>query len=176
VGFGYSTGASLDRNAYLRHGTSAQDIFLESGTSDIPSRWRVGVSRDLSKRLSAAADFSMASWSQAANTAKEKQQYQDTYTFGAGVRYIPALNATAGYFSTMPLSLGFRVGTQYYKSYPKVESIPERAITLGLEFPFKEKAGSLITSYEIGKRGSKSTNGWDETFFTLGITLVGSIK
>lgn len=143
VGFGYSTKAKLDRTVNLKlRSYDNDDILLENGKTDIPSRWRIGVTKDFSRKLTAAADFSQAFWSDAARTQKEKQQYQDTYTFSAGMRYIPALNSTASYLSTIPLSLGFRIGNQYYKSYPKIESIPERAITLGLEFPFKEKQGS----------------------------------
>ena len=169
VGFGYTTGTSLDRSVYLRHSTSSKEIFLENGNRDIPARWRVGVSTDISRRLTAAADFSRATWAEAARTDKEKQQYQNTYTLGAGIRYIPALNSTASYLSTMPLSLGFRMGTQYYKSYPNVKSIPERAITLGLEFPFKEKSGSSSSlrmksaSGEARARmdGTRPSSPWD---------------
>jgi len=64
----------------------------------------------------------------------------------------------------------------YYKSYPQIADLTEKAVTLGFEFPFKKNAGSLFTSFEMGTRGDKSKNGWDETFMNVGVSIIGKIK
>ena len=69
-----------------------------------------------------------------------------------------------------------KFGTLYYKSYPEVNSVFERAVTAGIEFPFKENVGSIMTSFELGTRGDKDRNGWDETYMSIGIMLIGVIK
>lgn len=177
VGLGYTTGSSLDRNVFIQPGFSTNsDVELGKGRAHIPSSWRIGITKDFSKKLIVSADLSRAGWEKSARGDEEKRMYSDAYMFGAGLRYTPSLSPVAGYLSTMPLSVGFRMGNLYYKSYPKVNTIEERAVTIGVGFPFKEKSGSLIVSYEIGTRGDKSRNGWDETFMKIGFTLVGVIK
>jgi hypothetical protein len=177
VGIGYTTSTSLDVSIRLRPGYSTNtELLLEKDKADIPASWRLGVSSKLSRKLSAAADLSLAGWTNAARTEKEKLMYNDAFSLGAGVRYVPSAMQTAKYLSTIPLSVGFRMGTLYYKSYPKVNSIREAALTLGIEFPFMNGAGGLITSWEIGKRGDKQKNGWDDTFVNVGLSLAGGIK
>lgn len=177
LGFGYTTPTSMDMSVHLNPGNQVnQDILVEKGTADLPATYRLGVAAELSSRLSAAADFAYSRWSNAARTAREDSMYNDTYSFGAGIRFVPSKSPIASYLSTVPLSAGFRIGTLYYKSYPKVESIREMVLTFGVEIPFKNSSGGLITSYEIGKRGDVKSNGWDETFVMIGVSLVGVIK
>ncbi|MHB9029232.1 MAG: outer membrane protein transport protein [Candidatus Latescibacterota bacterium] len=177
VGIGYTTPTSMDVSIHVRPGNSTNtELLQEKVKADLPGNWRLGVASRLSRQFSVSADFTRAEWSKAARTDKEKRMYNDTYTFGAGVRYIPSTSPTAKYLSTIPLSAGFRMGSLYYKSYPKVDAVREAALTFGVEFPFMNGAGGLITSWEIGKRGDKAKNGWDETFFNIGISLAGGIK
>ncbi len=177
IGLGYSTPTTMDVNVYLHPGNRDNpEQFLEKTESDIPARWRLGATTQLSERFSAAADFSRAEWAKAARTDKERLMYNNTYSLGVGVRYAPSTRPTSGYLSTIPLSAGVRTGTLYYKSYPKINAVRETAVTLGVELPFHNGFGGLITSWEIGKRGSKDDNGWDDTFFNVGFSLVGGIR
>ena len=177
IGFGYTTKSPMDMIVSVRPGDAVDpDIPVEKERIDLPASWRMGISSEITKRLSAAVDFSRADWIKAAHTDKEKQMYNDTYSFNAGLRFIPSVSPIAGYFSTIPISIGFRMGTLYYKSYPQIAGISERAVTCGLEFPFKKNTGSLFTSLELGTRGDKSKNGWDETFVNAGFSLIGKIK
>jgi len=157
-------------------GESMSDIPILTDTVRLPSTIRLGAMMDVSKQLSAALDFSRSGWSDAARTDREKEMYEDTWMIGGGIRYIPSVSPTAGYMSGIPLSLGFRYGTLYYKSYPKINTIREMSLTLGIELPFVNKSGGLISTYEIGKRGDTDSNGWDETFFKIGVSLAGTIK
>jgi hypothetical protein len=167
----------MDVSVHLKPGNQDnQDILVEKGAADLPASYRLGVAAELSSRLSDAADLTRSEWSNAARTDHEKSMYNDTYSFGAGIRFVPSTSPIAGYLSTIPLSAGFRIGTLYYKSFPKIESLREIAITFGVEIPFKNGSGGLITSYEIGKRGDANSNGWDETFVKIGVSLAGVIK
>lgn len=177
AGLGYTTPVSMNMSVHLWPENRADlDILVEKRKTDLPAAWRLGVAAELSRRLSAAADFAFSRWSNAARTEREKNMYTDTSSFGAGIRFIPSVSPTAGYLSTIPLSAGFRTGTLYYKSWPKTKRIRETAVTFGVEIPFKSGSGGLITSCELGKRGDANSNGWDETFVTVGISLVGMIK
>jgi hypothetical protein len=177
VGFSYSLKSTQDMNVSVRPGDSLDpEISVEKDKIDLPMTLRAGIYSAISKRLSAAIDFSMADWDAAARTEKEKQMYNSTYSFNAGLRFIPSVSPLAGYFSKIPVSAGFRLGTLYYKSYPKIAVISEKALTFGLEFPFEKNMGSLLTSLEVGTRGDKNKNGWDESFVNVGFALIGIIK
>jgi len=177
LGAGYTTRSSLDETKFMQPaGESMSDIPILTDTVRLPSTIRLGAMMDVSKQLSAALDFSRSGWSDAARTDREKEMYEDTWMIGGGIRYIPSVSPTAGYMSGIPLSLGFRYGTLYYKSYPKINTIREMSLTLGIELPFVNKSGGLISTYEIGKRGDTDSNGWDETFFKIGVSLAGTIK
>jgi len=177
VGFGYTAPTVMDVSIHIQPGNSDNaEMLLEKAKAELPATVRLGFASQISRRLSAAADMSMAEWSKAARTDKEKKMYNDVFSFGAGVRYIPSVIPTAKYLSTIPLSAGFRFGSLYYKSYPKIHAIHEAALTFGAEFPFMNKSGAVITSWEIGKRGDKEKNGWDETFINVGLSLAGGIK
>jgi hypothetical protein len=177
IGFGYTTKSPVDIVVTVLPGVSTDpEIPVGKERIDLPASWRMGVFSEISRKLSAAVDFSRADWTGVAVTDKEKQMYNNTYSLNAGLRFIPSVNPLAGYFSTIPVSIGFRAGTLYYKSYPKMAGISERAVTCGFEFPFKKNTGSLYTSFELGTRGDKSKNGWDETFVNAGFSLTGKIK
>ncbi len=152
------------------------DIPLQNDTLRLPSTIRLGAAMNISKRLSAALDYSRSGWSDAARTDREKMMYEDTWAIGGGIRFTPSVSSIASYTSGIPMSIGFRYGTMYYKSFPKIDTVREASLTLGIELPFVNKSGGLITSYEIGKRGDADSNGWDETFFRVGVSLAGTIK
>ena len=121
-------------------------------------------------------DIKFAQWEDAARQPKEKEMYNNTYRFGAGLRYILSSRPSAKYYETLPLSAGFRFGTLYYKSSPKINPVFEKAVTLGIELPLKGEVGSIIISFEYGLRGDKNKNGWDENFMSVGVLLIGKIK
>ena len=145
-------------------------------TISLPSQWRFGVASHFGKRLSASMDISSVQWEDAARTLKEKEMYSNTYYFGTGVRFIPSTALGASYLKTLPISAGFKMGTLYYKSYPLIDSVFEKAVTAGIELPLKDNNGTVIMSYEFGTRGDKGKNGWDETYMSIGLSLIGIIK
>ncbi len=177
LGAGYTTQSSLDETKFMQpSGESMADIPLQNDTLRLPSTIRLGAAMNISKRLSAALDYSRSGWSDAARTDREKMMYEDTWAIGGGIRFTPSVSSIASYTSGIPMSIGFRYGTMYYKSFPKIDTVREASLTLGIELPFVNKSGGLITSYEIGKRGDADSNGWDETFFRVGVSLAGTIK
>ncbi|MFC1541342.1 OmpP1/FadL family transporter [Candidatus Latescibacterota bacterium] len=177
LGLAYTTKTNLE----MRSDVVSGDIINPEknfGVKDVklPSTIRIGLFSGFSENLKAGMDLKFVQWKDAAVLPKEIEMYNNTYRFGAGVRYIPSTRLNARYYETLPLSAGFRFGTLYYKSYPKIDTVFERAVTLGVELPLTGGTGSIITSFEYGIRGDKDKNGWDESFISVGISLVGKIK
>ena len=177
VGIGYTSKADIEMNVLIRPKdiSNKEHTFPKENVS-LPARWCFGITSELSRRLSASMDLSYVLWEDAAVFPKEKEMYNDTYSFGAGMRLKPPLGLNLPFYQKIPVSAGFRFATIYYKSYPVVDTISEKAVTLGIEFPFMENNGSLISSFEYGIRGDKSINGWDETFMNVRFFFVGAIK
>ena len=177
VGIGYTGKSDLDKTVRVRPGNySNPETNYDTGKVSLPARWRFGVSSVFRRRFTACMDISLAQWEKAAITPTEKEMYTNTYRFGAGVRYEPAQTPEKSIYKKLPISAGFKFGTMYYKSHPEVETVFEKAVTFGIELPFKENVASLITSFEFGTRGDKSKNGWDETYTSIGLLLIGTIK
>ena len=177
VGMGYTGKTDLDNTVLLWSGDiSDPEHHFENEKISLPASWRFGITSVFKKQLTASMDFSYQEWEKAARSLKEKEMYTNTYQFGAGVRFIPLHILSVPYYKTLPISAGFKFGTQYYKSYPEVHSVFEKAVTAGIEFPFAENLGCMMTSFEFGTRGNKGKNGWDETYMQIGIVLVGKIK
>lgn len=177
LGLSYTQEAELDRTVRVRPAdlTNPEVEYL-ADTRYLPRNWRLGLSKDIGTRVTAVADLALADWAEAAVTPTEKLMFNDTWQAGAGLHFVPTPSVTASYLRQLPLSIGFKVGTLYYKSYPVVNEVTEWAVTGGIEFPFLDGMGSIITSFEAGSRGDRGTNGWKETFFNTSITLVGVIE
>ncbi|MFC1693328.1 hypothetical protein ACFL1R_07480 [Candidatus Latescibacterota bacterium] len=177
VGIGYTGKADLEKSVHVRPGDSDNpEKIYPPKTVSIPTIWRFGITSGFGQNITASIDYSRAGWEQAAHGLKEKEMYNNTYDFCAGIRVIPSQDIYASYFTKLPISAGFRAGTVYYKSYPKTDIIAEKAVTFGIEFPLREDSGSIITTFEIGTRGEKGKNGWDETFTRIGLVLIGKVK
>jgi hypothetical protein len=177
IGIGYTTPTDLTMNVVLHPGDPlATEVPVLSKGKKLPSILRMGISSVFGTRLMAAFDYSVEDWESAAKTDKEKEMYNDTIRFGGGLRFIPSRRYNAPYYLTIPISAGFKYGTLYYKSYPVINTVSEKAVTFGLEFPLKKNIGRLISSFEYGVRGDRDKNGWDETFYSFGLSLIGKIK
>ena len=177
LGIGYTTKSDMEMSTYVLSGyiTNPEKLLITK-TATLPSSWRIGIFSELRENLNAGMDIKFAQWEDAARQPKEKEMYNNTYRFGVGLRYIPSSRLNAKYYQTLPLSAGFRFGTLYYKSYPTINPVFEKAVTFGIEFPLKGEVGSIIISFEYGLRGDKNKNGWDENFMSAGVLLIGKIK
>lgn len=177
VGVGYTSEADLDLNAVLQPGDPlVPEVPAPSRNLKLPGALRVGVSSYISEHLMAACDFSMEQWESAAQTKKEKTMYIDSWKIGGGLRFIPSTRINAPFLMKLPLSVGFRAGRLYYKSYPEIDTVTEKAVTFGVEIPVGGGVGRLYNAFELGFRGDKGSNGWEETFFSYSLSLVGVIK
>ena len=177
LGIGYTSKSDLDLNTYAISGfLTNPEKLLSAKTASLPTSWRIGIFYYLSERLNAGMDLTLLQWEDAARDSVEMKMYNNTFRFGTGIRFIPSTRVSASFLKKLPISIGFRVGTLYYKSYPRIDTIFEKAVTFGIEIPFKGNLGSIITTFEYGTRGDKSKNGWDENIMSLGIALVGKIK
>ena len=177
VGIGYTSEADLDLDAVLQTGNTIDtEVLASSRGLKLPGALRFGVSSYISKRLMAACDYSMEQWESAARTPKEKAMYTDTWKIGGGLRFIPSTRINAPLLMKLPLSVGFRAGKLYYKSYPEIDAVTEKAVTFGVEIPVSRGVGRLYNTFELGFRGDKGSNGWEETFFSYSLSLVGVFK
>jgi len=177
VGIGYTGKTDLDVTVRVRPGQfSYPEKTFSTRNRSLPARWRLGVTSVFMRRFTASADLSLANWEDIAKTQEERDMFTNTYRVGAGIRYAPAQFTGIPYYRKLAISAGFKFGTMYYKSYPTIDTVTEKAVTFGLEFPFLENVASLITSFEYGTRGVKNDNGWDESYSRIGLLLIGTIK
>ena len=177
VGIGYTSQADLDLNVVLQPGNSLDpEVPVYSQSRKLPGSLRVGMSSYFSERLMAAIDYSVEQWESAAQTDKEKTMYTDSWRIGGGLRFIPSTGINDPFLMKLPLSVGLRAGKLYYKSYPMKNTVTEKAVTFGVEIPVGGGLGRAYNSFEFGIRGDKGKNGWKETFFSYGLSLVGVIK
>ena len=177
IGIAYKKQANLDMDAVV-HSDIPSDPEIPAYTDDLvlPSSLRIGVWSQLGRRLSMGVDYSYEAWEDAAETPKQKEMYTNAYRIGGGLRFIPSVSRNAGFLKRIPILVGVRHASQYYKSYPVIDTINETAVTCGFEIPLIRNSGTLVTTFDYGKRGDKDNNGWDETFMNVGLTLVGQIK
>jgi hypothetical protein len=177
IGVGFTTRTDCKMSAVL-HPNNDRDVTIPAYARHmrLPSELRVGVSSHLGERFLAAVDYSTAQWEKAATTDREGMMYANSYQISGGLRFAPTTRLNTPLLKSIPLSIGFRHGRLYYKSFPKIDDVTETAVSFGVEIPIGKETGRLFNSFEYGVRGSKSSNGWRETFFGYGISLVGVIK
>ena len=177
IGIAYKSQANLDLDGVV-HSDIPSDPEIPAYTDDIilPSSLRIGVWSQIGRQLSIGVDYTYDAWEDAAETPKQKEMYTNTSRIGGGLRFIPSVSRNAGFLKRIPVLIGVRQASQYYKSYPIIDTINETAITCGFEIPLMRNTGTLITTFDYGWRGDKDKNGWDETFMNVGLSLVGQIK
>ncbi|MFC1607610.1 hypothetical protein ACFL47_06520 [Candidatus Latescibacterota bacterium] len=176
IGAGYTTQANLDLNVVLHPGNPVDpEVPVYTRKVKLPSTFRLGVASDITEKLLVAADFTHEQWEDAAVSDKEKDMYSNSYRFGGGIRFLPSTRIGAPFLLKLPLSIGFKTGSLYHKSYPTGNKVTETAVTFGFEIPLMRNIGRLYNSFEYGVRGNKSDNGWEETFFSFGLSFVGTI-
>jgi hypothetical protein len=178
VGGGYTTKTELTRSSYVRPGSySNEERLTGTDTANLPARWRVGLASRIGERFTAMLDYEAADWEGAAESAAETALYANSSRIGGGIRYVPSTSTIRrSYLRSLPLSLGARYGVLPYRSYPSREDVVERSISAGIDFPIKDELGVIVTTFEFGERGDKGTNGWEESFLRVGVTLIGRIK
>ncbi len=179
IGIGYTSQADLDLNVILQPGNPLDPevpVYPDPQSRKLPSCFRVGISSYFSERLMATIDYSAEQWESAAQTLKEKTMYTDSWKIGGGLRFIPSTGINDPFLMKLPLSVGLRAGKLYYKSFPMKNNVTEKAVTFGVEIPVGGGLGRVYNSFEFGIRGDKGKNGWKETFFSYGLSLVGVIK
>jgi long-subunit fatty acid transport protein len=177
LGGGYTTKSEMNQRITVHTGTiSDPEKTLTTITTVLPETWRTGVMFKFGEKFSAGSDYTFAGWEKAARTSKEKQLYNDATRIGVGFHYNPTPRFSDSYYKKIPVSVGFSYGSLYYKSYPVIDTVTEKSVTIGVEFPLQRNAGSILTSFEYGKRGDKSKNGWDENFMCFGISFIGRMQ
>jgi hypothetical protein len=125
------------------------------------------------------ADYVFEDWgAKNAYDAKNEVRYVNTNTFKAGVKYTPDRYDIRGkfvsFFNRMTYKAGFRTGNNYLE----FRGIPmnERAVTLGVDIPFKAaNVSTLSIGLEYSERGTVREGLVKENYFKInvGIMLFG---
>ena len=177
LGFGYTTETTLTNDNFVVPNSLENDnIRLDKESVKLPAQVRFGMFAQLNENLGGGIDITYEPWEDAALSLKEQRQYSDVIRIGTGFRFVPGTRQTDPYWKRMPISVGLKYATLYYKSYPVVDAIVEKAFTCGIELPFKNEIGSLATSLEVGTRGTQNANGWSETYMGFSLSLIGRMQ
>lgn len=139
------------------------------GIISIPSSLTVGVSLSKGVRWSAAAEFSVQDWSKFKSISEEDEGLKKSWKASLGGEITPDPLSFNNYLKRMT----YRVGFSYEKTPFFVDK--SQLNDLGINFGFSMPAGrsSLDWAFRIGKRGDKSENILEETYYKIyfGITF-----
>ena len=148
---------------------TADTLVLNRGSISIPSSLTVGVSISKGVRWSAAAEFSVQDWSKFKSISEEDEGLEKSWKASLGGEITPDPLSFNNYLKRMT----YRVGFSYEKTPFFVDK--SQLNDLGINFGFSMPAGrsSLDWAFRIGKRGDKSENILEETYYKIyfGITF-----
>lgn len=149
---------------------------ISTGKILYPSSYTLGFTyQDSAGRWLVGADFSTMKWSEYRYFG-QTDQVADNWHLRAGAEFYPARINTPfkKYFSFVRYRFGMYYGTDYINFGT---ARPEYGITFGAGFPLKlrrnfyeTQTSYLNTAIEIGRRGAKTENLY-ENFFRIGIGL-----
>ena len=139
------------------------------GSYSIPSSLAVGISLSRGTRWSIGTDFSYQDWSTFKDVNGRNDGMQESWRIALGGELTPDQFATENYFKR----LTYRAGVSMEQEPFMANGNPVK--DLGINFGFSLPAGrsSLDLAFRYGKRGDKSENVLEETYFKIffGITF-----
>ncbi len=183
IGATYRLGGKLNSDVtdYIPSGNIYNDVIRLNefrSAMYIPQQIGVGVYFHRPRWI-AGADYVYEDWGRRnAYDADNQVRYVNTNAFKVGVRYTPNRYDIRGrvgsFFNRMSYKAGFRTGANYleFRGVP----MNEKAVTLGLDMPFKAiNVSSVSVGLEYMERGSLRESLVKERYFkvNVGITLFG---
>jgi hypothetical protein len=140
-----------------------------SGKLSLPPVWGVGLHGVLPKGWLAAAEYSMEEWGRMTVNGAAAPHLSDAGRLAVGVEWLPGMLPTDGFFKRVSYRAGFWTGRFYMRG---ADGSPVREImgTLGAGVPFGSAASRLDVAVGIGKRGSLSENGFEETVARISVS------
>jgi long-subunit fatty acid transport protein len=155
------------------------------GRNQFKTPWYVGAgaSVEFKNKLTISGDYLYQDWSQnnkafyvhdnsqGSNLISDYIKYTHCHSFHLGAEYRPENYTSLGYFGAM----SYRAGFYYQGSYFNVKNnpVPDRGISLGLGFPFRQNLTSFNISYNLGYVGNKEKTFISEWYnaFYVSLTL-----
>lgn len=148
---------------------ASDTLVRNNGYISIPSSLTFGVSLSKGTRWSGGAEFSMQDWSQFKSLSDEDEGLVKAWRVSAGGEITPDPLALESYLKRMTYRMGFS-----YEKNPFLVNNKELK-DFGINFGFSMPTGrsSLDWAFRIGKRGDKSENVLEETYYKVyfGITF-----
>lgn len=177
AGLVYEFGADLGakQTTVIERRTSGGDpitsdtLIRSSGKITIPPSLTFGVSLSQGSRWSTGAEISVQDWSQFKSLSDEDEGLIKAWRMSLGGEFTPNQLATDNYFKRIT----YRMGFSYEKNPFLVNN--QQLKDFGINFGFSMPTGrsSLDWAFRIGKRGDKSENVLEETYYKVyfGITF-----
>jgi len=184
LGATYRMGGALNsavRDYIETYNEVSQDVVRDNQfTSPLYIPQKIGVGAFFHRQKWAAGlDWTYEDWArQNAPDAGNDLKYVNVSTLRLGGRYTPnrydIRGKVASFFNRITYKGGVVVGSNYFS----LKGVPlrERAVTLGIEMPFRaETVSTLSLGVEYGRRGTLASGLVKENYFkvNVGITLFG---
>ncbi len=138
---------------------------------DFPAEFGLGVTYLPSPRWLAGMDFVFTGW-KSFEIAGEDPGYRNTFRISVGAERAPSAELSAHYLQT----LHYRIGAYYQTLYarnPSGHHAGELFLTWGMGIPVARGRHTLDLGFELGTRGTISTNEVRETVFRLTLAVSG---
>ncbi|MDR2894673.1 MAG: hypothetical protein LBU97_04350 [Alistipes sp.] len=183
LGATYRLGGTLNSDVtdFIPSGNIYDDVIrLDEFTSPTRMPQKIGAGFYFHRlRWAVGADYVFEDWSRGnPYDAKNSVRYVDANTLKIGARYTPdrydIRSRTGSFFNRVTYKAGVRTGGSYLEF--RGEPMRERAVTLGLDIPFRAANVSTVSlGLEYGERGTLRQNLVKERYFkvNVGIMLFG---
>lgn len=159
----------VERRLVTGNPITSDTLINNRGSISIPSALTIGISFSKSYRWSVGTEFSMQDWSKFESINEEDEGLKRSWKIAAGGEFTPDPLATSNYFKRVT----YRAGFSYEKNPFAVNN--NQVKDLGINFGFSLPAGrsSLDWAFRIGKRGDKTENTLEESYYKIyfGITF-----
>jgi len=171
VGGVFSPSVTLDADKAIELENGFRFTDLPGKQFKIPVSYGVGTSLQLNKRFLIGVDFFTRKWSD----VKQNGYVNNSYRVAAGFEFSARRKRKPSYLEKVAYRAGF-----YYSDlgleYPAGEKVTEIFGTVGLGLPIKWNAARLDLSLELGRRGSRPGNPFEETVVKLTGTVTAGQK
>lgn len=141
---------------------------------ELPAQANIGAKLQFSNRLSVGADYFFQDWKNGykinfINVSKYQHLFQ---RIGAGIQ----IHASSKRFTSLLNAMDFRAGA-FYGTQNQTSSgnlIEEYGVSAGFSLPLLRFRSRIDFSGIFGKRGSLTSNYYEEMFFNIGVSVTAS--
>jgi hypothetical protein len=148
---------------------SSDTLAIKGGSIEIPSSFTAGVSISKGSLWAAALEFSAQDWNDFKNLNVEDNSLDKSWSVSIGGELTPDQFAVGNYLKRIT----YRAGFSYEKTPFAINNnqLTDLGINFGISLPTGRS--SLDFAFKAGKRGDKSVNVLEETYFKIyfGITF-----